>query len=158
MELAVFSKYMLTLESLCILVVLGGVLLIRTLPTKSITGKNNTSWQDQTKTYITKGTKGWDTHPPPNPFSNYQLPLFHCNTLHRRRFLAPGLLRQVFCDIKSNSLLTTKCHSWTQWRDPLLTLRGKPLYSLQWFYSRTPIFTHVASARRRYLPRGMVIA
>ena len=39
---------------------------------------------------------------------NYQLPLFHCNTLHWRRFLAPGLVCQVFCDVMSNSLLTTK--------------------------------------------------
>ena len=38
---------------------------------------------------------------------NYQLPLFHCNTLHWRRFLAPGLVHQVFCDVMSNSLLTT---------------------------------------------------
>ena len=40
---------------------------------------------------------------------NYQLPLFHCHTLHWRRFLAPGLVRQVFCDVISNSLLTTIC-------------------------------------------------
>ena len=27
------------------------------------------------------------------------------------------------------------CHCGTQWRDPLMTLRGKNLCSLQWFYS-----------------------
>ena len=38
---------------------------------------------------------------------NYLLPLVHCNTLHWRRFLASDLVRQFFCDIMSNSLLTT---------------------------------------------------
>ena len=38
---------------------------------------------------------------------SYQLPLSNCNTLHWRRFLAPGLVHQVLCDVMSNSSLIT---------------------------------------------------